>query len=169
MKIHIRETIENLNKRLDVDGGIIIQQSGGAIFKTNCKFNPPATPNMFNDFSSDTNWQLPRELIEFFEIHCGCELFNIDGAKVEIYSLDEIIDNHYDFMPENWFPICRYLGDILFIDSDRVRDNRSDYLFWFESGNKIENSLNLAINFRTWLDRIIVCQGDKFWLWRDDY
>ncbi|WP_369751197.1 hypothetical protein [Brevibacillus sp. BC25] len=42
------------------------------------------------------------------------------GGGYELLSLDEIKDNHLDYMPVHWYPVSINNGDYIFIDSVRI-------------------------------------------------
>lgn len=66
-------------------------------------------------------------------------------------------------MYQNWYMIGYYkgYGDYLFIDSEKVAKCEDDYLIYVQVGD----IQRLSMNFETWLDRFIVTQGARYWLW----
>lgn len=64
---------------------------------------------------------------------------------------------------KSWYMIGYYkgYGDYLFIDSEKVANGDYDYLIYVQVGD----IQRLSMNFETWLDRFIVAQGARYWLW----
>jgi hypothetical protein len=129
----------------------------------------PANKEELDNFTKATGWKLPEGYKKFLNLHNGANLFlDVDcTASILLYPLIEIIKyyNKYNMYyagayPRNWYMIGTYqgYGEYIFIDSDKVNNGQEDYLVYVQVGNIV----NI---FETWLDRLIVCQGERFWLW----
>lgn len=165
----IEATINGLKQRLNSDGTLNVQREEGYVFQAKCTFNSPVTEEEIHQFEKDTNWKLPMSFKQFLLKNNGARLFKHVkcGGGYELLGLDEIRDNHLDYMPEKWYPISINNGDYLFIDSSKVEKGKDDYLVYFEHDSDIcpENGRRILLNFETWLDRLIVSQGAEFWSW----
>jgi len=160
----VKDTLDSLKKRLDNNESLLIQQDKGYVFNAKFSFNTPATQENIEEFCNQTGWTLPNDYQIFLKDNNGAKLFcDPFGSCVHLYSLEECIQNHLSYMEKEFIPIGYYLESYLFIDSNRVKNNREDYLLWFESGGK--NYRELSINFATWLDRLVMAQGAVFWDW----
>lgn len=64
---------------------------------------------------------------------------------------------------DTWVMIAYYkgYGDYIFIDSEKVSKENNNYLIY----NQMGDLLSLDLNFETWIDRFIVSQGSRYWLW----
>ncbi|WP_338018899.1 SMI1/KNR4 family protein [Brevibacillus agri] len=133
-------------------------------------FNPPAPESKFEQFSKDTGWSLPAGYKDFLSVHNGARLFRHikNGGGYELLSLEEIKENHLDYMPKHWYPISINNGDYIFIDSNRVKEGRDDYLVRFDHDNDVSPQIgsHMKMNFENWLERLIIAQGTEFWHWK---
>ncbi|MNL70493.1 hypothetical protein D3C87_1955040 [compost metagenome] len=62
--------------------------------------------------------------------------------------------------------IAKFDQTLICVDSNYVKHGRKDYLFdqsIYTSSR--DNGEPLNLNFELWLDRLLVSQGDHFWLW----
>jgi hypothetical protein len=168
----INITLDALKKRLGSENFLTIQQSNGQLIDVNYIWNAPANKEELDNFTKVTGWKLPEGYKEFLNLHNGANLFLDDDctASILLYPLTEIINyyNEYNMYyagayPRNWYMIGMYqgYGEYIFIDSDKVNNGQEDYLVYVQVGN----IGNIPLNFETWLDRLIVCQGERFWLW----
>ncbi|MEK4628572.1 MAG: SMI1/KNR4 family protein [Solibacillus sp.] len=165
----IDQTLKALQTRLAENKNMIqVQVEGGDVFNATCTFHPPATENEILDFERQTGYRLPADYKNFLKISNGCRLFDhvTYGGEIQLYSLQELIDYNqvYDAF-EGCFTIASVYQDHIVINSKHVLQNKQYYLYWKGSIESFEDARPLSINFETWLDRIIVCQGTKFWLW----
>ncbi|MGO4696614.1 SMI1/KNR4 family protein [Paenibacillus sp. 2TAB26] len=150
------------------DNVLTIQTTGGETYQTICTFNPPASLNEIESMCELKNWSLPIDYKHFLLYSNGARLFDVvrTYGGIELFSIDEILQNHYDYMLDTWIPIANHQGDLLLIDSSRT--DGDNYLFWRDFGELIDQqTFSFKINFRTWFERIILCQGERFWLWQN--
>jgi len=167
--------ITALNNRLDKENNLIIQRENGEILNVTCEWNRPIADDELQEFSVKTQNVLPKELCQFLKQSNGAKLFNVEGLGYdffEIFNLSEMQNyiNEYETniyyqsaYNRNWFMIGNYrgYGDYMFIDSRKVANGEDDYLIYVQGGD----IQRLPMNFATWLDRFIVTQGARYWLW----
>ncbi|UNT53628.1 SMI1/KNR4 family protein [Lysinibacillus capsici] len=171
----IELVLKSLNKRLDRENRITLQRENGEILNVTCDWNSPISDHELQEFSLKTHHVLPKELCLFLKQSNGAKLFNNDGLGLdffEIFNLSEMLNyvNEYyaniyyqSAYDKNWFMIGNYrgYGDYLFVDSQKVTNGEDDYLIFVHEGD----IQRLTMNFETWLDRFIVAQGARYWLW----
>ncbi|UJF32231.1 SMI1/KNR4 family protein [Paenibacillus hexagrammi] len=164
----IENTLSTLHKRIDnYDGTLLVQRTNGYLGECRFQFHEPANQIDFNHFEEQTNWCLPSGVRAFYEIHNGASLFMQENAvQFDILSLNGIVNNYWDFIPEHWYPVASHCdGDTLLVDSNLVKQGQNNCLIWFECGGTLEHAIHLPIPFEVWFDRFIISQGDHFWLW----
>lgn len=164
--------IKSLHERINKESPITIQRENGELLEVTFELNAPASNNDLKEFSLKTHLNLPEDYLSFLKLHNGGKLFFDGFDYFELYKLDEIL-KYIDEYNENiyyksayekkWYMIGQYngYGDYLFIDSEKVENGENDYLIYVQVG-EIER---LSVNFETWLDRFIVTQGTRYWLW----
>lgn len=160
--------MEGFKKRLDNSNRLLVQNRNGKVDTAHFTFNPPANAEEIEEFLRSTHWHLPTDYKDFLLIHNGAWLFKSVryGGGYELLSLDEIKDNHLDYMPVHWYPISINNGDYIFIDSNRVKDGQNNYLVCFNHDDvSVSEGYYLNMNFETWLERLIIAQGTEFWTW----
>ncbi|MGE7270242.1 SMI1/KNR4 family protein [Brevibacillus panacihumi] len=147
----------------------IVQLLNGECAEVSFYWEEPASVKEIEEVNQKIGWSIPEEYKSFLLMHNGASLFINDGGTMRLYPLNEIVDyynesqeNNYGH-PAHWYLIGVYHGvaEYLYIDSERVKQGRKDYLI-FES---IGDFTRLKCDFEEWLDRLIVCQGEQFWLW----
>ncbi|MFJ5788485.1 SMI1/KNR4 family protein [Lysinibacillus sp. NPDC097162] len=171
----IELVLASLNKRLDKENSITIQRENGEILNVTCEWNSPISNNELQQFTLNTHHVLPKELSLFLKQSDGAKLFNVEGLGYdffEIFKLSEILNYIHEYetniyyqsaYDKNWFMMGNYrgYGDYMFIDSQKVANGEDDYLIFVHEGD----IQRLQMNFETWLDRFIVTQGARYWLW----
>lgn len=162
----IYNTLEGLKKRLS-NNRLVVQGDRGFVCEVEFIFNPPATVDEVNAFCRRVGFELPKDYSNFIQMHNGAKLFKPwFGGGVELFSLDEIIENKLDYMPDHWYPIAYFIdGGYLLIDANKCKNGEKDYLIWLDSFI-LEEAENLQINFEIWLDRYVIAQGEKYWTWK---
>lgn len=166
----IEKSLKALQSRLDSENSLVIQREEGYIYNVEFEFNSPTSIEEINRFTEKTGWHLPDDYKEFLLLHNGAHLFSDVkyGGGYQLLALDEIHQEYVEYLddaPKNWYPISIDNGDYIFIDSLKVEDGKKDYLIRFQADEPVEHALKLNMNFETWLDKLIVCQGLEFWLW----
>jgi len=168
----IELVLTSLNKRLEKEKTITIQRENGEILDVTCERNIPVTDQELKEFSLKINHILPKDFCSFLKLCNGgklfsdgvdyFELFNLKGIQNYLNEWDTNI-NYKSAYNKNWYMIGYYkgYGDYLFIDSEKVANGDNDYLIYVQVGD----IQRLSMNFETWLDRFIVAQGARYWLW----
>nr|WP_166243387.1 SMI1/KNR4 family protein [Paenibacillus turpanensis] len=159
------QTLSSLKERIAPNGELLVQQEQGYCYQAKFIFHEPATESEIDEFISRTGWRLPEDYRLFLLTHNGAKLFKSKyGGGYNLFTLDEIIRWRNSDAPANWYPIASHLGDLLFVDFQE-KDNSDGYLYWMISSSKFEWADKIRLNFETWLDRLIVAQGVKYWEW----
>ncbi|MEK5056887.1 hypothetical protein BK126_18850 [Paenibacillus sp. FSL H7-0326] len=136
------------------------------------KFNIPVSNDIIaSKLLVNLNYQLPLDYEDFLRTTDGCRLFEHpqDGSEHDIYGLNEvltqkeIIDSTYE-KPE-LLNVAYILQDYIFINLKEVSEGRPTYMYVNDCYSPIEYMRSLNCDFQTWLDRFIVCQGNKYWNW----
>jgi hypothetical protein len=158
--------LESLKKRLDLRGNLLVQHENGSLIEVTFSFNPPAQTEKIDLITKKRGWTIPEDFKQFLLLHDGGNLFKDSQYGIfgyQLLSIEEILTYHLDHVPPDYMPIVNSYGDgdLLFINSSRVKEGRKDYLFYLDGLTMRE----LGINFDEWLDRLVICQGVKYWLW----
>lgn len=166
-------SIDTFKKRLDQDHNLVIQQENGELFPVTFQWNQPATVQEINQFTQLTRWDIPEDFRQFLLLHNGAKLFIPDNqmSSLNLFSISEMLDFYkQDYknyvnagFPESWYMIGWYhgYGEYIFIDSNLVRSKSFGYMGYSQVGQVME----INLNFETWLDRVFVAQGERYWLW----
>jgi cell wall assembly regulator SMI1 len=149
---------------------IQVQAEEGYILNATCTFNPPASDSEIFNFEQHTGYSLLADYKRFLKISNGCRLFDhvTYGGEIQLYSLQEIIDYNqaYDAFEGCFtFTIAYVYQDHIVINSKWVLQNDQHYMYWKGHIESFDEARPFSMNFETWLDCFIVCQGAKFWLW----
>ena len=157
-------TIEALKKRLNLNK-LVVQKEEGYVAEEVFKFNPPAS----KDEIAKLPPYVPTEIMEFLSQHNGADLFDHpeNGGGTHLFSVEEILE-HIDIWecPEYFIPIG-YGMDSAWIACQVDKKSKENYM-WIGSFLDFEDEdefWKLPMDFPTWLDRFIVCQGCSFWDW----
>ncbi|WP_026678522.1 hypothetical protein [Fictibacillus gelatini] len=78
-----------------------------------------------------------------------------------MFKIGEILSHHSDMMPNDSYPIGYYpdLGCIM-VNSKRCKKGEKNYLWLFGI-----DRMDLKCDFKTWLDRMIMAQGNTIGKW----
>jgi len=159
-------TLSTLKTRLNEQNEIVIQKEHGYQAVAEFAFHSPVSMEQVTDFKQQTGWILPLDYLEFLQIHNGLIINEKKfGDQNWLLSIEEIMNEYQDYMPEHWYPIFCVEGNYLLIDSELAQSGEDGYLFWFKAGETIEDAQNLPYNFATWFDRFIISQCSWFWEW----
>ena len=172
INLTVKSTLKALYERLAENNTLTLQREEGEILKVTCELNKPASENALEEFEKKTNYRLPSDFSDFLKFHNGGKLFTDGIDYFEIFSLEEIGIYYQEFKSntyyqsaykDSWYMIGYYkgYGDYLFIDSNKVTNGESNYLIY----NQVGDLQPLPLNFSLWLDRFIVSQGARYWLW----
>lgn len=164
--------LKSLNERIHKESPITVQRENGETLQVTFELNSPATEKELKDLSLKMDINLPEDYLSFLKLHNGGKLFSDGIDYFELYNLNEVKKylDEYDSniyyrsaYEKNWYMIGYYkgFGDYLFIDGEKIRNGEDDYLIFVQVGD----IQRLSINFETWLDRFIVAQGSRYWLW----
>ncbi|MNC40441.1 hypothetical protein D3C76_268380 [compost metagenome] len=163
-------SLEALKKTLHHNTPYQIQRNFGYHLNCSFSFSKPALLKEIEDFEAETNLKLPEDYMFLLSLHNGMELYKDveeSAPHWHIFGVDEILDALERYpTPEHMYIIAKFDQTLICVDSNYVKHGRKDYLFdqsIYTSSR--DNGEPLNLNFELWLDRLLVSQGDHFWLW----
>lgn len=166
----ILASLEALKKAIFNNKIFYIQRNLGFQLTCTFSFSKPALLNEIEEFEAETDLKLPEDYKFFLSLHNGMELYkDIEESAPHwhIFGVDEIQDALQKFpTPDHVYVIAKFSETLICVNSDYVEQGRKDYLFdqsIYTSARDHGEPLNLS--FELWLDRLLVSQGDQFWLW----
>jgi branched-subunit amino acid aminotransferase/4-amino-4-deoxychorismate lyase len=174
--VGILKNLDRINAVIEVlekfsnDGIREVYVGNGEFLQVNFVLKGPTNSKMIHEFQIATGWELPEDLQVFLLRHNGARLFNHPeySGGPEVLSLEDIKLYQDEYMPETEFvyPIV-YIrgGGFICVNSQRVKDEREDYLLWKDITTANDGAQEMGINFTVWLDRFLISQGCDFWLW----
>lgn len=170
-KYTVKQILDGLKIRLDNHNSIMIQNSyDSQPFIMNFTFHEPVQQDEIDSFIAKTGITIPCDYQQFLLLHNGATFFSYEyGYSFCLYSLNEIkteyehlIHNQYcgNHIKKNGFPIGYYV-DTGWIWIDQSKYNGSGNYMMLDGIEVID----FRCDFKTWLDRIIRAQGDRYWEW----
>jgi len=166
----ISASLETLKKTLN-NIPFPIQRNLGYQLNCSFSFSRPAEPQEIEDFQTETDFLLPDDYKFFLSLHNGAQLYmDVEGIEPHwhIFGIDEIQDALEKYpTPDHIYIIAKYDQTLICVNNTYVKEGRRDYLF-DQSIYTVsrDNAEPLELNFELWLDRLLVSQGDHFWLWK---
>ncbi|MDC3419715.1 SMI1/KNR4 family protein [Aquibacillus koreensis] len=140
-----------------------MQREDGYLEEEMFRFYVPARNQDLERLPSYT----PAELILLLSKHNGADLFEhpINGGGTHLFSVNEMIE-HIDLWecPEYFIPIGTGM-DGLWIVCQYDTETKENYMWIGDFLNFEDDFDRLPIDFSTWLERFIICQGCSFWEW----
>lgn len=136
------------------------------------RFNPPGEEQEIMALQKNFGYWLPADYIDFLKTCNGCRLFEHPqyGSENLLYSVEEVLeskavmDAHYEF-PEEYMNVAYILGDYIKLNLKDVAAGKEHYMYVVGASSSIDCMKSLHCNFETWLNRFIICQGEKYWDW----
>lgn len=166
------EFIKVLKERL-INNTLMVQQENGYYAKVGFHWNKPATIEEINAYEEQNGIRLPMEYKDFLLISNGAVLFkdinygqwgcNILPYQDTINVTNQLRIDGFE-IKKQWLVFSTWLGDMdhLFFDLENINTNK--YIIDVEL-DSIEEWEYINGSFETWLDRLIVSQGCKYWKW----
>ncbi|PGZ96178.1 hypothetical protein COE51_18200 [Bacillus pseudomycoides] len=169
-KYTVKRILDGLKIRLDNHKSLMIQNSYGEPFNMNFTFHEPVQQDEIDIFTAETGITISRDYQELLLLHNGAIFFLYEyGYSFCLYSLDKIkteyeclTKNAYyeDYRRKNGFPIGYFIDTgWIWIDKSKYSDGGK---YMMLDGIEV---IDFRCNFKTWLDRIIRAQGDRYWEW----
>ena len=170
------KNINSLKSRLSSNNILLVQNENGHLCYAGFEWRSPATDTEISKFEKANKIMLPDDYKEFLKTSNGATLFkDIEYGQwgCVLYGLDELIEkskqvkNAYgDLFKESWLVFAEWLGDgdLFIFDLEKVSNNEKKYLL-YGGGCDSPADYRYLRNFEIWLDRLIVAQGAKYWLW----
>jgi len=162
--------LDGLRRRMTEQGLLHVQYPGGRTEFVAFKFFDPAPQAAIARFFGEHQWAIPPEYEQFLELHNGAVLFTDPkgrGGGVEIFGIEQMkhIREAYDYMfTERRYPVAMLNTAMILIDSEAYREGKP-YLFWQDCINSPEYAIDLKMDFATWLEYLIIAQGQEYWFW----
>lgn len=149
------------------DGQVEIFTSAGKMTAIN-RLKPGATQEKIEDISNFFSVSLPPDYIGFLQICNGASLFEHPeyGGEIFLYSVQDVI--HYNEPTDRKIAVANIVGDQILIDLDRWHFGEEEYLLLSEDLYSKDHTGCFYSNFKTWLERFIISQGEKFWYWKTE-
>ena len=156
--------IEALKKRLN-QNKLLVQKEEGYVEEEVFRFYPPASKKELAKLPS----YVPTELLELLSQHNGADLFDHpeDGGKTHLFSVEEILEYIDAWECPKYFIPIGYGMDGIWIVCQVDKKTKENYM-WIDEFLNFEDEDEfgkLTIDFSTWLERFIICQGCSFWEW----
>jgi hypothetical protein len=161
--------LNGLKARLSESNLLQVQFTEGKIGWVSFQFNTAATEKEILNFYVSRQWIIPEDYYQFLQLHNGVRLFEhpTNGGGVFIFSLHEIEQVHaeYEYMfPEHCFPVAMMNSAMIIVDT-KATQTGTHYLLWQDCVSTNDHALNLKMDFATWLEFLILSQGNEFWFW----
>lgn len=166
----ILNVFEALKTRLDENNLLDVHSTSGLYPKVGFNFKKPIASEDLEQVITKSRLVLPPEYKEFLLLHNGAEFFTYEyGYSFCLYSIDEMLDEYnsmrdycdVEYILKNCYPIG-YVIDIgmLLLDfSYFVKTKKVNILL-----RSIE-TINFHCDLTTWLERMIIAQGNAYWEW----
>ncbi|MBG9732985.1 SMI1/KNR4 family protein [Paenibacillus alvei] len=150
---------------------IVAFTCNGDVSKYVVEWKPPVSKNALEHFFEKNHWYIPSDLKEFYLLHNGGVLFKHPhyGGGISILTMNAMqsISDENENIPKHWYPIAwtdHTIGSIC-IDSERCRLKQYPYIFFLDAMKCSNEAIAIHTDFSTWLTRLLVCQGEEYWMW----
>ncbi|MBO2942455.1 SMI1/KNR4 family protein [Paenibacillus sp. F411] len=136
-----------------------------------CVWNQGTNESYLLGIQAEHGWYFPDDYQSFLRVSDGCLMFTHPhyGGGIDLLNLQRIINIHDEMeqIPSHWYPIAwtDYIAGAICIDSERCRNNIFPYIFFLDAMKEISEAIPIHCDFKTWFERLILCQGSEFWLW----
>ena len=166
----ILNVLEALKTRLDENDQLDVHSTSGDYQKIGFNFNKPITIDKLEQVIAENGLILPNEYRDFLLLHNGAEFFTYEyGYSFCLYSIEEMINEYnsmknscdVEYILENCYPIGYVVdrGPLLLDLSNFQKTNKVTILL-----RSIE-TINFHCDLTTWLERMIIAQGNAYWEW----
>lgn len=164
-------SIDNLKKRLDGNGQLLVQHERGDLFLTRFEFEMGASHEEIQSCEQAIGCTLPEDYHKFLTIYNGAELFievTYNLSSLQINSTEKLVEyvreyqnkqnNLHTAYPSHWLLFASYhgFGEYLFLDM-----KNANTIIVLGDGWK----RTLDLSFSQFLERIIITNGAAFWHW----
>lgn len=153
----IVESLANLAKLNNT-----IYTEGGNLIEKPWILREGASKEQIKLFESK-GYKIPQDLCQLLLFSDGIEC---GSSEQQIYNISMLIEqeevNRSEFRP-GIYNFAYFFGDRLFIDSSLI--DSGNYIFCEGSG--FNNGNLLGCDFKTFLDRLILCNFHNYWRWLD--
>ena len=167
--------IYSLKERLSAENTLIVQNERGFIMETEFEWNPPAAEADILKYEKEASTTLPESYKNFLKLANGAVLFRDKkygqwGCRIygttELSIINEKVRTWRNF-PDSWLVFATWLGDqdLLIFDMDKYHSGVKNYIVDGDECDTEDEFSYIKGDFETWLDRLIIAQGTKFWRW----
>ena len=145
---------------------VVIQNIEGYEEEVILYFNAPANDEDLLMLTEITRYKLPKDYEDFLRTTNGCKLY---GEENDLYGINDVIeqkkviDSTYEI--SDFLNVAYILQDNILINLKEAAEGKTEYMYIIDSCSPIDYLRSLKCDFHTWLDRFIVCQGNKYWEW----
>jgi hypothetical protein len=170
--------LKTLRSLLDAESNLEVIHEGGHLWKAHFTFGTPATREAIEETKRQLQVSFPASYEQFllycdgavlyydteysqwgFQLYGTKDLFSINAERREPYENEW--PSHYLI-----FGTSRGDSDLLVIDTAHKSDEEGHYpVIDGDSGYSPSEWVVIAPDFGTWLDRLVVAQGTKYWRW----
>ncbi|MGY4761744.1 SMI1/KNR4 family protein [Paenibacillus caseinilyticus] len=129
-------------------------------------FNEPASQEAIVDLEKRIGYKLPDAYADFLSRSNGAELFSIPeyGGEHRLHSIENFsMYNNRSNQYAGRFRMASILQDDIVIDCNEFNDGEPNYMYVCSEVNPLEMARPLFCSFETWLERWVVCNGEKYW------
>jgi len=163
---------------LDATSHVEVIQEGGYCWKAHCLFADPAPTEALEVFKKQLPVPLPQAYEHFLRYTNGALLYHDDVYGqwgFRLYGIEESVSARLKRQapygsqwPLSYLLFGESLGDadLLILDTAMsVKEGSDCYVIDGDSGYPPSTWTPAARSFDTWLDRLVVAQGAKYWRW----
>lgn len=175
---HGLKALAVLRGKLDATSHVEVIQEGGYCWKAHFLFADPAPPEALEAFKKQLLIPLPQAYEHFLRYSNGALLYHDDVFGQWGFRLYGTEDYGYASMkrqapygsewPLSYLLFGESLGDadLLVLDTAKaVKEGNDCSVIDGDSGYLPHSWTPAARSFDTWLDRLVVAQGAKYWRW----
>ncbi|WP_175415356.1 SMI1/KNR4 family protein [Paenibacillus algicola] len=145
---------------------VVIQNIEGFEEEVPLIFNDPVPDDLLVNAVKLISYKLPIDYVDFLKTTNGCMLFDQENSLYSIEAVLEtkdVTDSTYG-LPELLI-VAYILQDYIMINLKEVAEGKQDYMYTIDAYSPIDCLKSLNCDFQTWLNRFILCQGNKYWEW----
>lgn len=169
------KSVYSLKERLSEEGTLIVQNERGFIMEAEFKWNAPAAEADITAYEREKNITLPGSYKDFLKLANGAVLFGDKkygqwGCRIYgttgLSAINEEVRSWLQ-LPDTWLVFAAWLGDrdLLIFDMDKYASGDKNYIIDGDECDTEDEFGYIKGGFETWLDRLIVAQGAKYWRW----
>lgn len=169
-------TMDSLRSRLSSDGTIAVQNENGYIGNAGFVWKSGAEKIDIDTVEDSLGLLLPQSYRDFLVYSNGAILFKettfaqwgcvLLGTSEVLTATNKVRESGLN-IPQHWIVFAQWLGDgdLLVFDLKRSSELTLPYIIDGDVGYPVKEWEYISGDFLTWIDRLIVAQGAKYWRW----